>query len=673
MLPTAGLFLPETLHRADLPTSAPTETDGTRLRYFQRKIGRPKLEPSNSEDLRPSTAIPRDTPDDLSRDFPAIPTTYYFADYVLSSEKASTETIAFVSIIQQVRQDIEEATRLSISSAVSNFLDAYPSKRRWIEDSLLEVRRALNDIGMDMDTAWGHEGDGGTVASKRKLEWGLKNQKRLLKKKQQLDRCHTQLTGAIYVMQTAELCGKPGSIAQDPIFEAPVRPWVPHDEKDALRGPYSRQKNRTASHTSLFASNVTLASEAEKHDVETTVGVPMVARRYRATSIDIQRHTEKHRSLPSELPYLKSQPSLIDDLAGYVLPSAVSDKLPSREWTASPTLSVPSISLTSSPTIGHALPVVPETTSTADTLTSSPPNLATEAAEVQLPFRQLMPSSTGPIQYSQHERRDTDTLPACIDVSSSRRTSSDSAEHATTPSSYYATSLHTLRSPSSLVNVTIFTDDEPVRRPSSQRPSQRMSKRMSQTSSSRSVNAASSPTITTVAETLTAPIHSEEVTHQDATSPAVAPLPSPRMITEDASQPTSVNPAETPEQLNDDDVMLSVLQQRLCSHKPVKTMAEDLVRQASATEAAHQVVDTEQPILSPPVWQEQPTSTSKPDLQVDVIPPTSPPSVQVAASSVPSNGSQNGDGEKKPMSAQAKRRAAHARRMQLAFGDGSTA
>ncbi|KAH8641385.1 hypothetical protein IG631_04326 [Alternaria alternata] len=268
MLPTAGLFLPETLHRADLPTSAPTETDGTRLRYFQRKIGRPKLEPSNSEDLRPSTAIPRDTPDDLSRDFPAIPTTYYFADYVLSSEKASTETIAFVSIIQQVRQDIEEATRLSISSAVSNFLDAYPSKRRWIEDSLLEVRRALNDIGMDMDTAWGHEGDGGTVASKRKLEWGLKNQKRLLKKKQQLDRCHTQLTGAIYVMQTAELCGKPGSIAQDPIFEAPVRPWVPHDEKEALRGPYSRQKNRTASHTSLFASNVTLASEAEKHDVE---------------------------------------------------------------------------------------------------------------------------------------------------------------------------------------------------------------------------------------------------------------------------------------------------------------------------------------------------------------------------------------------------------------------
>jgi len=267
MLPTAGLFLPETLHRADLPTPPPTETEGTRLKYFQRKIGRPKLEPSSSEERRPSSAIPRETPDDLSRDFPAIPTTYYFADYVLSSEKASSDTVAFVSIIQQVRQDIDEATRLYLSSAVSNFLDAYPSKRRWIEGSLLEVRRALNDIGMDMDTAWGHDGDGGTVASKRKLEWGLKNQKRLLKKKQQLDQCHTQLTGAIYVMQTAELCGKPGAIAEEPIFEAPVRPWVPHDEKDALRGPYSRQKYRT-SHTNLSASNVNLASEVEKHDIE---------------------------------------------------------------------------------------------------------------------------------------------------------------------------------------------------------------------------------------------------------------------------------------------------------------------------------------------------------------------------------------------------------------------
>ncbi|KAG9193446.1 hypothetical protein G6011_03481 [Alternaria panax] len=767
-LPTARLFVPESLHWADLPTAAPTETEGTRLKYFQRKIGRPKLESRNFEDRRPSTTIPRETPDDLSRDFPAIRTTYHFADYVLSSEKASSDTLAFVSIIQQVRQDIDEATRLYLSSAVSNFLDAYPSKRRWIEGSLLEVRSALNDIGMDMDTAWGHDGDGGTVASKRKLEWGLKNQKKLLKKRQQLDQCHTQLTGAIYVMQTAELCGKPGVIAEDPIFEAPVRPWVPHDERDALRGPYSRQKYRTASHTNLFGSNVSLVAEVEKDNVETssinsvpvelagstpadldlaesqnlqaflsprmsrefhtessalhrrprartdnsrqsatresgsrasidvatsfskvadtsierndstlstqaTVSVPMVARRYRATSIDIQRHTEKHRSLPSELPYLKSQPSLIDDLAGYVLPSAASDRLPSREWAASPTLSVPSISLTSSPTIGHALPVVPETTSILDAGTSGLPSPATEAAEAQLAFGQLVTSNVGTIKYPQHENRDVSTSSTRMEASSPRRISSDSAEHATLPSSYYATSVHTLRSPSSLFNVTVVTDDEPICRPSSQRPSQRISKRMSQTSSRRSFNAAPSPTIATVTQTPAAPTNPGELSHQDAAPSAVAPLSSPRIITEDASQPMPVDPTEIPEELDDEEVMLSVLQQRLRSCKRIKTMAEDLVRQASAAEATHQATNTERAILSPPVWQEQQTSASRPDVQVDIAHTVSSATVELAASPVASSGSQDIDEEKKLMSAQAKRRAAHARRMQLAFGDGSTA
>ncbi|KAH6881645.1 hypothetical protein BKA58DRAFT_425480 [Alternaria rosae] len=781
MLPTAGLFLPETLHRADPPTPAPTETEGTRLKYFQRKIGRPKQEPRNSEDRRPSTAIPRETPDDISWDFPAIPTTYYFADYVLSTEKASADIIAFVSIIQQVRQDIDEATRLFISSAVSSFLDAYPNKRRWIESSLLEVRRALNEIGMDMDKAWGHDGDSGTAASKLKLEWGLRNQKKLLKKKQQLDQCHAQLTGAIYVMQTAELCGKPGAIAETPIFEAPVRPWVPHDEKDALRGPYSRQKHRT-NHTNVSASNITLVSEAEKDDVETgsvnlvpvelagstpadldieerhnsqtflspqvsrefghgssalsrrprarsdyfrqsvlreprpcasidvapsasnnedttierndstlstqaMFSVPMVARRYRATSIDIQKHSEKHRSLPSELPHLKSQPSLIDDLADYVMPSAASDRLPSREWPNSPILTIPSISVTSSPTTGHTLLVVPETTPIANAMIDDLPDITNETTRAQLSFDQLAKSNEGLAQHPQHAKVNANVPSVHDDDSSLRRNNFASAERTPSPMSYYATSTHTLRSPSALVNVTTFTDDEPVRRPSSQRPSQRMSKRLSQTSSSRSFNATPSPTIATVAETTTTPDSSEETATPPESVPfANPPLPPPQIIAPEASQPILASPTETPAELEDDDVVLSILKQRLRSHKVIKTMAEDLVRQTSTTEAAQQTTDTQQAILSSPVLHKQLISTSKQESHVEVpsttssvpvqvdIPHTVPSvPVQTGIPQAPSNGSQIGDAPKKPMSAQAKRRAAHARRMQLAFGDETTA
>jgi hypothetical protein len=400
--------------------------------------------------------------------------------------------------------------------------------------------------------------------------------------------------------------------------------------------------------------------------------VPMLARRYQATSIDIQRHTDRHKSLPSELPYFKSQPSLIDDLADYVLPSATSERLPSKEWATSPTFSSPSISVTSSPTTGHALPIVPEATSTAGVITNTLPKSATETVGSQLPLRQLVTSNERPAKSPQQDGKDMNLPTIYVGDSSSRWTSSASAEHTPSSLSVYATTIHTLRSPSSFVDVTVFTDNEPVRRPSSQRPSQRMSKRMSQASSGRSFGAAPSPTIANVAETPTAANTSEEATiHQETVSSSAPPLPSPRIVTKDASQPSPADPTETPKELDDDDVALSVLQQRLRSHRLIKTMAENLVRQEPATDAAPQTLDTEKPILSSPVWSEQPHSMPTQDLQVEI--PSTIPSIPipVEASSVHSTGSQNGDGEKKPMSAQAKRRAAHARRMQLAFGDES--
>ena len=266
MLPTAGLFLPETLHRANLPTTAPTEAEVPGLKYFQRKYGWSNQDHKDSEERSSTTALGeiRAQP---PTDYPAISTAYSFADQVLCSGKASPELLNFVNLIRLVRVNVEEATRLYLSSAVSSFLDSFPAKRKWIEGSLQEVQRALNDIGQDMEAVWGQEGDGSTVAFKRKIDWGLKNQKKLLKKQEQLNVCYSQLTGAIYVMQTAELCGKPGAIAQDPIFEAPARPWVPHHEMKAQRGPYSRQKYRT-SHTNLSASNLTLVSEAQWDDVD---------------------------------------------------------------------------------------------------------------------------------------------------------------------------------------------------------------------------------------------------------------------------------------------------------------------------------------------------------------------------------------------------------------------
>jgi hypothetical protein len=457
------------------------------------------------------------------------------------------------------------------------------------------------------------------------------------------------------------------------------------------REPKSRASIDVAPSCSKFG-NGNIERNDSTASTQATVGVLMVARKCRATSIDIQRHSEKHRSLPSELPYLKSQPSLIDDLADYVMPSAASERLPSKEWPNTPTIKVPSISVTSSPTTCQALPVVPETTPMANATISGLPNSAIETIGAHVPSHQLGTSSGGPAQSPQHGKGDV-TLSMNEDDVSLRQASTASAERTASPMSHYATSVHTLRSPNSVVNVTVFTDDEPIRRPSSQRPSQRMSKRISQTSSSRTLSAAPSPTIAAVVKTPTT-LTSDEQTHDITISPSATPLLTHQSIAPESTQPVLADPTEEPEELDDDELVLSVLQQRLRSHKVVKTMAEDLVRQASSAEIAQKPVDTDQPILSSPVLHEQPITTPRQELHIEVpttsssvpvqieVPSTVPSaSVQIEVTPVPSiedqnvpaNADQPGEAVKKPMSAQAKRRAAHARRMQLAFGDESTA
>ncbi|EFQ86603.1 hypothetical protein PTT_18128 [Pyrenophora teres f. teres 0-1] len=789
MLPTAGLFLPETLHRAEFPTTAPTGTEGTKLKYFQRKHVRPKQDRKESEG-RSSITAPDETRNGPSTDFPAISTAYSFADHVLSSEKASPDLLTFANIIRLVRIDTEEANRLYISSVVANFLDSFPAKRIWIESSLQEVQCALNDIGKDMDVARGQEEDNSIASFKRKIDWGLKNQKRLLKKQQQLSTCHSQLTGAIYVMQTAELCGKPGTITQDPIFEAPARPWVPHNEMNAQRGPYSRKNYRT-SQANLSASNLTLSSEAQWDDAETTsvnslpvelagstpddlnftgrhnsqdfliaqvsrefifespsllrrprarsdyyrstvnrnklsrasidilppsstvedttlersestlstqatVSIPMLARRYRATSVDIQRSTDKHRSLPLKLPHLKNHPSLIDDLAGYVMPNNVNTEMPDREWTASPNSSVPSISLTSSPVIDHTLPAVPETTPSIDEGFVVTPTSAVEGYTTPQLVQSQDPSNKA--DHSAHQQDITLGISATEtqDDIFSRRGSSDTPKRSTSSLSYHSLSADTPRSPSSFTNFTL-PDNEPVRRPSSQRPSQRISKRRSHISSSRSLISAPSPTIATIVEPPTTIGNTEGGRSQGAT-PTLTPDTTATMNTNDVSRFIAVQPTDTPQELENDDIVLSVLQERLSCQLQVKIMAENLMRAATTelttspsttaiTEPAQgSATDSTIPPTSEqprPLVAESQSSPSVNDTAQDPtpvaelpasiprkrLPDPTPIAAKINASSAPSIKSEEG-GEKKPMTAMAKRRAAHARRMHIAFGGG---
>jgi len=264
MLPTAGLFLPETLHRRDGHVPDNTDPDTTSLKYFQRKTPRSKTEAQEAEKSMVSIAS-LGSAEDLSG-FPSIATAFQFADYVSSTSKRSSESQSLAILLHRVRQDVTGAARLYLSAAVLNFLDAWPDRKSWIDNILVDIRSALNEIGCYIETFRVAGEDGGAIGLKRRFEWISGHQKRLSTKQQLLTTCHQSLVTAINIMQTVELCGVTSGPWQDPIYEAPVQPWVKQDDTVSLRGPYARREWRL-SQKNLSLSNINL-SQAEQDTVE---------------------------------------------------------------------------------------------------------------------------------------------------------------------------------------------------------------------------------------------------------------------------------------------------------------------------------------------------------------------------------------------------------------------
>ncbi|KAF1918888.1 hypothetical protein BDU57DRAFT_122712 [Ampelomyces quisqualis] len=500
MLPTAGLFLPETMHRQERLAVSQTENDSTRLKYFQRKSGPPKFATRKGNMSVLSNVNLKDMEDIEA--YPSIPTAFQFANFVFASTKTSSESHTLASLITRVQQDVSEASRLCLLPAVANFFEAWPDKKSWIGAIQTDIRRLLNDIGSSMETLRVAGDDGGATGLKRRFEWLSGHQKRLLNKQKLLSTSHQSLMNAINIMQTVELCGATTGRCQDPIHEAPAHPWVRPAEGNVLRGPYSRrefrvsQKNysvssihlpqgepdaietlivntmpselpgstpddvngshhknipeslqiqrlrrrtsardsyfRTATNSMTITSQPTSLSppELEKIRLESPVDsnfvlrsfdqylptsaalprntrsfnstipdehidqdqhrhtypaidrprsecahplptvvektvkrndsgtsgivtVPQIAKRYPVNPVYIRRHPERHRSLPSELPYLQSQSSLTEDLANWMsLLGVQSEKLPSIEWDANSGRASPSIK-DEDPTVGE--------------------------------------------------------------------------------------------------------------------------------------------------------------------------------------------------------------------------------------------------------------------------------------------------------------------------------
>ena len=244
-MPGAGLYLPGMLSRSLDDTEARTE----KPRFFGRK---------SSQD----SDIERKSSEDVTRVFSSLKTAFDFADWASKEGKVSSDSEIFVSNLQRVRRDVTEASRLYTSQAVTDYLDSWPDKKQWIDDIIRDIEKALNDIGISIEAVRVSGDDGGTVGLRRKFQWALSHQKKLMSKQQHLMLCHQSLMSAVQLMQTAEM-----NATFDPIYELPVpaRSYSEDSSRELLKSPHSRQKWRM-SHRNSSVPSITISEPAGDDD-----------------------------------------------------------------------------------------------------------------------------------------------------------------------------------------------------------------------------------------------------------------------------------------------------------------------------------------------------------------------------------------------------------------------
>lgn len=389
----------------------------------------------------------------------------------------------------------------------------------------------------------------------------------------------------------------------------------------------------------------------------TTINIPIIAKRYRAHAVHVPRQRDRHRSLPSELPYHQSQSSLMVDLVDYVLPGVASEKLPSNEWTSSPVLASPTISITTS---------CPETTFV------SYPDTITPLVECDESFQPLQPLQ--PVihhtEFAMMVASD-EVFPSTESKSESSPVIAETQKNSPADVEHLSRARHNtmLRASTSCV----------VRKPLPQ--SSRSDRSMSLPT------IASPPTITTLNGKLSEsriPNHNTELSllqqrmlRQSYVDEVIPPIiSSPRSTTprkpENLFLPLIGNQAPS----TSTDTISDVPSQFATTAFPASTaMPESPIPHPPLPELPAHDVDSATVVThlpsklvnctSPKSSAAAPSPVLQPRLSRDSTPLSSTTSTMTAKSSE----SILSTSSSKPITAQAKRRAAHARRMQIAFGN----
>lgn len=132
--------------------------------------------------------------------FSAITTTFKLAEFCLALKEVSSESRIFLSLIERVRKDLREALRERHEK--SAILQAMPGKRAWIDDTITDIKKILNDIGLLIESARVDVDKGKSVTLRHRFEWVLSNHQKFITREMSLSTCHSSLLSAISAMHT---------------------------------------------------------------------------------------------------------------------------------------------------------------------------------------------------------------------------------------------------------------------------------------------------------------------------------------------------------------------------------------------------------------------------------------------------------------------------------------
>ncbi|KAF2816566.1 uncharacterized protein BDZ99DRAFT_471789 [Mytilinidion resinicola] len=239
--------------------------------------------------------------------FTAISTIFGFVDFVTALKEVSDENRIFISLIERVRHDVDEAFRLRRCRKVADHFATFPQERNWIDGTIMDVQRSLNDLGLYVENARIDMDGRVEVKMKNKFEWVLRNQQKLITRQIALSTCHQSLMIAVQAMQGVEMDLKLGGPDNNsPTLLVPGQRGSTGMTDDSHLGPYTRRKRRsfsTRSDLQMNAQEIEIASENLPEPVTIMpVALPAIA--------STEDNLRPHLSLRGSSGYFPSLPIL---------------------------------------------------------------------------------------------------------------------------------------------------------------------------------------------------------------------------------------------------------------------------------------------------------------------------------------------------------------------------